>query len=171
MAAGAEGRITFSKFAFNEIYKFSKGTPRLINLICDRALLRGFVEGTFHIDNGIIKKAKDSLLGKEEAPKPFYSFPFSRSLASLRMALLAILLFLLAGLILTNQSSIPSFQNTKHFLNERIQEVYGQVARIIRPPVSATPLNKEGAQNALDQGTSQSEPLKDLEKTPQEVLK
>jgi general secretion pathway protein A len=170
-AAGAERRITFSKFAFNEIYKFSKGTPRLINLICDRALLGGFVEGTFHIDNGIIKKAKESLLGKEEAPKPFYSFIFSRSLASLRMALLAIFLFLSAGLILSNQSSIPSFQNTKHFLNERIQEVYGQVARIIRPPVSATPLNKEGVQNALDQGTSQNEPLKDPEKTPQEVLK
>jgi general secretion pathway protein A len=170
-AAGAERRITFSKFAFNEIYKFSKGTPRLINLICDRALLGGFVEGNFQIDNGIIKKAKESLLGKEEAPKPFYFFPFSRSLASLRMALLAIFLFLSAGLILSNQSSIPSFQNTKRFLNERIQETYKQVARIIRPPVSATPLNKEGAQNALDQGTSQGSPLSGTEKAPQEISK
>jgi general secretion pathway protein A len=170
-AAGADGRITFSKFAFNEIYKFSRGTPRLINLICDRALLGGFVEGTFHIDHGIIKRAKRCLLGREESEKPFYFFPFSRSLASLRMALLAISLFLLAGLILSNQNSIPSFQNTKHFLNEKIQGIYEQVARVIRPPVSATPLNKEDAQNSPEQRASHSEPLKGPEKTPQEVLK
>jgi general secretion pathway protein A len=170
-AAGAEGRITFSKFAFNEIYKFSKGTPRLINLICDRALLRGFVEETFHIDNGIIKKARDSLLGEEESPKLFYSFAFPKSLTSLRMALLAIFLFLLAGLILSNQNFMPSFQNAKHFLNERIQEVYGQVASIIRPPASAIPLNNESAQDSLDQRASESEPMKGPENTSQEVSK
>jgi general secretion pathway protein A len=170
-AAGAEGRITFSKSAFNEIYKFSRGTPRLINLICDRALLGGFVEGTFHIDHGIIKRAEECLLGKEEAPKPFYSFPYSRSLASSRVALLAFLLFMLAGLILSNRNVTPSFQSTKRFLNVRIQGTCEQVARIIRPPVSATPLNEQGAQNSLDQGTSQNEPLKGPEKAPQEVLK
>ncbi len=171
MAAGEQGEITFSKSALDEIYKFSKGTPRLINLICNRALLGGFVEGTFHIDHGIIKKAKDSLLGEEESWKPFYSFSFPKSLTSLRNALLAIFLFLSAGLILSNQNVIPSFQNTKHFLHKKTQEVYEQVSRIIRPPVSATPLNKEGAQNSLDQGTSQSEPFMAPEKTPQEVLK
>jgi general secretion pathway protein A len=170
-AAGAEGRITFSKFAFNEIYKFSKGTPRLINLICDRALLRGFVEETFHIDNGIIKKARDSLLGEEESPKLFYSFAFPKSLTSLRMALLAIFLFLLAGLILSNQNFMPSFQKAKHFLNERIQEAYGQVASIIRPPASAIPLNNESAQDSLDQRASESEPMKGPENTSQEVSK
>src|SRR4030043_2257007 len=74
MIAGSQGSITFSKSALNENYKFSKGTPRLINLLCDRALLGGFVEQTYHIDKEIIKKAKDSLLGEEEIPKPFYSF-------------------------------------------------------------------------------------------------
>ena len=170
-AAGEQGKITFSKSALNEIFNFSKGTPRLINLVCHRALLGGFVEETFHIDNGIIKKAKNSLLGEEDSPKPFYSFSFSRSLASLRVALLAIFLFLLAGSILSNQNFMPSFQNAKHFLNERIQEVYGQVASIIRPPASAIPLNKESAQNSLDQRASQGEPLKGPEKTSQEVSK
>ena len=42
MVAGSQGSITFSKSALHEIYKFSKGTPRLINLLCDRALLGGF---------------------------------------------------------------------------------------------------------------------------------
>jgi hypothetical protein len=169
--AGAQGQVTFSKSAFNEIYKFSKGTPRLINLICNRALLGGFVEETFHIGNGIIKKARDSLLGEEESPKLFYCFSFPKSLTSLRMALLAILLFLLAVLILSNQNFVPPFQNTKYFLNERIQHTYGQVSSIIRPPASAIPLNKESAQNSPDQRASQGEPSKGPEKTPQEVSK
>ena len=71
LVAGAHGGITFSKSALNEIYKFSKGTPRLINLLCDRALLGGFVEETNHIDKEIIQKAQKSLLGEEaESARP-----------------------------------------------------------------------------------------------------
>ena len=63
--AGAQGNITFSKSALNEIYKFSKGIPRLINLICDRSLLSGFVDQAYQIDKGIVQKAKRSLLGAD----------------------------------------------------------------------------------------------------------
>lgn len=35
----------FTEEAIGEIYQFSQGCPRLINVICDRALLTGFVEG------------------------------------------------------------------------------------------------------------------------------
>lgn len=38
--AGAQEEV-FTKDAFKEIYKFSKGRPRLINTICDNALLEG----------------------------------------------------------------------------------------------------------------------------------
>jgi general secretion pathway protein A len=64
--AGAQGNITFSDAALYDIYLFSDGIPRLINLLCDRALLAAFVEQTYHIDKEIIRKAKGSLLGKEE---------------------------------------------------------------------------------------------------------
>jgi general secretion pathway protein A len=64
--AGGQGNITFSDAALYEIYLFSEGIPRLINLLCDRALLAAFVEQTYHIDKKIIHKAKGSLLGKEE---------------------------------------------------------------------------------------------------------
>jgi general secretion pathway protein A len=64
--AGAQGNITFSEAALYDIYLFSDGIPRLINLLCDRALLAAFVEQTYHIDKEIIHQAKGSLLGKEE---------------------------------------------------------------------------------------------------------
>jgi len=54
--AGSSNKLTFTKEAIEEIYLYSGGTPRLINIICDRALLAGFVMETFTIDYGVIKK-------------------------------------------------------------------------------------------------------------------
>ncbi len=54
--AGANGQLTFTDEAIEEIFLFSEGTPRLINIICDRALLAGFVAETFAIDYNVIKK-------------------------------------------------------------------------------------------------------------------
>ncbi|MDD5561277.1 MAG: AAA family ATPase [Candidatus Omnitrophica bacterium] len=54
-------RIKFSDEAIDEIGRFSAGTPRLINMICDRALLAGFVSETNHIDLNIIKRCLEEL--------------------------------------------------------------------------------------------------------------
>lgn len=61
--AGSDGRIGFSEKACEEIYDFSKGIPRLINSVCDIALLIGFVseQKTFGAD--IIKEAIGELNG------------------------------------------------------------------------------------------------------------
>lgn len=59
--AGAESKIEFNQDALNEIYSYSGGTPRLINIICDRALLAGFVLETNEISANIIKKCIEEL--------------------------------------------------------------------------------------------------------------
>jgi len=47
--------------AYDAIYHFSRGTPRLINILCDRVLLNGFVNETRTIDRqGICKCAKET---------------------------------------------------------------------------------------------------------------
>jgi len=56
-----EGKIEFSDEAISVISRFSNGTPRLINMICDRALLAGFVSQTQKIDFNIIKKCVEEL--------------------------------------------------------------------------------------------------------------
>jgi len=53
--AGSEIRI-FSSRAIHEIYSFSKGNPRQINIICDLALLHGYVAETVKIEPAIIKE-------------------------------------------------------------------------------------------------------------------
>lgn len=51
--AGTEQRL-FSKPAIREIHRFSIGNPRLINTLCDRALLTAFVQERKRIDADIV---------------------------------------------------------------------------------------------------------------------
>lgn len=43
LKAAGGGRIMITPESYDIIYEFSKGVPRLINMLCDRALLLGFV--------------------------------------------------------------------------------------------------------------------------------
>ena len=58
--AGSQQPI-FSPAAIKEIYKFSNGYPRLINIICDQALLTGFVREKGVIDGKIIAECSKEL--------------------------------------------------------------------------------------------------------------
>jgi len=59
--AGALNRIKFTEEALRIISEFSSGIPRLINILCDRALLAGFVKETDVIDAEIIKRCTEEL--------------------------------------------------------------------------------------------------------------
>jgi general secretion pathway protein A len=61
--AGSDGRIIFPEETIDGIYKFSEGVPRLINMICDRSLLFGFVLETNNIDLSIVKRATEEIKG------------------------------------------------------------------------------------------------------------
>ena len=54
--AGYRGDINFTEEALEKIYDYSSGIPRLINLVCDKALLCGFVAETKTIDRSILEK-------------------------------------------------------------------------------------------------------------------
>ena len=57
VAGGAPDRQPFSPEAFDEVYKASRGVPRVINLICDRALLRGYEQQTPVVGPDLIARA------------------------------------------------------------------------------------------------------------------
>ena len=58
--AGTEKRI-FTSNAIKDIYAFSEGYPRLINIICDRALVTGFTNGATSISRSVIKECADDM--------------------------------------------------------------------------------------------------------------
>jgi general secretion pathway protein A len=63
MIAGTVSRIRFNSSALKTIYNYSKGYPRLINLVSDRALLSAFNAQTDSIEAGHVKQGIKSLSG------------------------------------------------------------------------------------------------------------
>ncbi len=61
--AGSDGTVVFDSDAIDEIFKYAKGGPRLINAVCDNALLAGYVKKTRRIDLECVNKAIHQLEG------------------------------------------------------------------------------------------------------------
>jgi general secretion pathway protein A len=61
IASSSIDKINFTEEALKMIYDFSGGVPRLVNIICDRALLAAFVEETRKINSDILKKCQEEL--------------------------------------------------------------------------------------------------------------
>ena len=62
--AGANGSLAvFDESAVAEIFRYSKGIPRLINMVCNKALLTGFVLEEKYINDEIVKRSIMELEG------------------------------------------------------------------------------------------------------------
>jgi general secretion pathway protein A len=64
-AAGAPDLKLFTRDAEDQIYHFSRGIPRLVNVVCDNALVIGYALGKRRIGADIIKEAAADLLPLE----------------------------------------------------------------------------------------------------------
>ncbi len=64
--AGIENNEIFTSLAIKEVYKASRGIPRLINIICDAALVTGYVKERKKISDklvkGVIKELKSDII-------------------------------------------------------------------------------------------------------------
>jgi len=70
--AGGPHASLFSRRAIKYVIKNSKGIPRLINIMCDRALLGGYAENMAHVSLKIMKKAVAEVT--TESKPSFFSF-------------------------------------------------------------------------------------------------
>jgi len=68
VVAGTEAPI-FDAGAIDEIYFFSGGYPRLINIMCDHALLSGFVREVQVINAKLIRECREELLVSKKTPE------------------------------------------------------------------------------------------------------
>ena len=94
--AGVECRL-FPEETIKHLYKLTGGVPRLVNIVCDRALLGTYVERETQVCNRTIRKAASEVFGAREdvaaSPNPLTG----------TTAVLAILLVLVVAGILTPQ--------------------------------------------------------------------
>jgi general secretion pathway protein A len=70
IAGGGQSRIMFTSDGLKEIYGYSGGIPRLINLIADRSLLAGMALSTTTMDRRVVREAVENL----QLKKPKSSF-------------------------------------------------------------------------------------------------
>ena len=64
--AGSRSLTIFDSAAISEIYRYAKGIPRLINIVCDNALLTGFSREQNRIGKEIIREVIGDLEGREK---------------------------------------------------------------------------------------------------------
>lgn len=65
--AGLRGPVPFSRRALRRVHALSRGIPRRINLLCDRALLGAYAAGTREVSTAIVERAAREVFG---APVP-----------------------------------------------------------------------------------------------------
>ena len=92
MVAGGGRSTFFTSRALNEIYRTSRGIPRLINSLCDHALLGAYSENKQQVDKKIAQKAAAEIFGDNA--------PGHRPKASFRLLITAgiMLILVLVGL-------------------------------------------------------------------------
>jgi general secretion pathway protein A len=67
--AGLTGSGPFDRDALQRIQVLSRGVPRRINLLCDRAMLGAYARGTHRIGREIVGRAAAEVFGRSETPQ------------------------------------------------------------------------------------------------------
>ena len=62
--SGAKGVPTFTQPALWRVFNYSRGIPRLVNAVCDKALLAGYVEKSDRINYQMVGRAIRELEGE-----------------------------------------------------------------------------------------------------------
>lgn len=102
--AGYRGEL-FSKSAFKCVHTQSAGVPRLVNVICDRAMLGAYAQGQLLIEFPMVLEACKEVLGASLRKKS--STPFSRFFSAEQIVrfvpLVFSIIFLLGAILLFQQ--------------------------------------------------------------------
>lgn len=98
-------REIFTSGAVNKIYKISNGIPRIVNTLCERALIGAYGANAPLIKKDIVSNAADEVLGsKEKTTNKFYGL----NPGMIAGALIAIALVVLLGVTLTKNNEPSS---------------------------------------------------------------
>ncbi len=71
--AGDTGHLKFTADAFGKIFDFSRGNPRRINILCDRAMLIAYAGNLLEIDRKVIKLAVKDLKSSDVKKGTFFA--------------------------------------------------------------------------------------------------
>jgi general secretion pathway protein A len=114
IAGGNSRNILFSEKAIRYVAKISKGIPRVINILCDHALLGAYADNSDHVSLKIMKKAAGELAAITDKNRR----PAKKLVIAL--AVLLLLIGLPLGLYFDERDNIALFKHNVALLKEAI---------------------------------------------------
>ncbi|MCD4715361.1 MAG: AAA family ATPase [Desulfobacterales bacterium] len=96
VVAGSRGDLAFTRNACEKIYAYSRGNPRRINAVCDRALLIAYTKESHNITKQMIGKAIRDIRGDLKAD-PLVSGSSGKKIRSAILLTLIVIAAALAG--------------------------------------------------------------------------
>lgn len=151
--AGMTGKV-FSEVCIERLYQLSGGIPRIINLICDRAMLGAYSRNVVHVDIEILNQAAKEVLGGDETPRHGQTRAkmLKNPLAIAGLAGIAVLILLLSVVLLTDNDGGRSWLDDgakEKTLSQQTQEVPGSVESPSVPPRFETRPDSESEQQPM----------------------
>ncbi|UCD89573.1 MAG: AAA family ATPase [Desulfobacterales bacterium] len=128
--ASPKHNIKFTHPAYRAIYKYSQGIPRLINIVCDRALIMAFVLEQKTINTKIVKAAVRELSGQSHFKQPLF-YQKKNAVIGLIILCIALLIGFFYQSKFLNVADI-----SKSLENEKIERPQTKIFKI---PASAAP--------------------------------
>ena len=130
LAVAGQNIQLFPENSIKLLYKLSNGVPRLINILCDRALLGAYVESQYAVHPPILKKAATEVFGElknveKQHKNRQWLYPIA-ALASITIIAIALFLYL----------TLPPFTdvNNKNVLSDQLAdntETQGQQSSLV----------------------------------------
>ena len=103
--AGASGEF-FTRPALKEVHRLSGGVPRIINVICDRALLGAFTQESHRIGPALVREAAGEVYGRSFTP------PWMKALAGVSAGVAVLGLAIGAWLLMQMNTDEPAVAAT-----------------------------------------------------------
>jgi general secretion pathway protein A len=134
----------FDEKTIKRLYQLSHGVPRIINIICDRALLGAYVENSARIDVQILNNAATEVFGKiQHQPRPKPRWPVYTATA-------ASIIAVAAGVFLLFQAETPSLITLQHTgeITEQQAAAGSAAEEEFAPDLAATPTSAQATDYA-----------------------
>jgi general secretion pathway protein A len=139
-AAGCPDLKLFSREAEEQIYHFSRGIPRLVNVVCDNALVIGYALGKKRIGADLITEAAADLLSNEEVaedanpqPPPALAITVSPPPAPSRRRALVAMMALLVLAVAVGLLSLGRMMSPRQNEEQQVAASEPPKLEVIRP--------------------------------------
>ncbi len=120
LSVGGRTGELFQTTALGKLFRLTGGIPRLINVVCDRALLGAYVQGKDRVDTATLTRASREVLGITKRALPITGR--EKLLAGLIVILMGIALPAVYYYLGTSRSGVASIVMNQSHMSERAPE-------------------------------------------------